>query len=80
VIYRFLAGRVGVVQFTGTVIENPHGLHWNASKFSANARLIVCRNAIDRPQTGQMGSLIGVSSSVIFALIDAIGGPSIDKG
>jgi hypothetical protein len=66
VIYCFLAGRVGVVQLTGSAIENPHGLHWNAFKFSAKARLMVCRNTIGRPQTGQMVSLIGVGPSVIL--------------
>jgi hypothetical protein len=44
------------VQLTGSVVENPQGLHWNTFKFSANARLIVCSNVIGRPQTGQMTS------------------------
>jgi hypothetical protein len=29
------------VQLTGSVIENPHGLHWKRFKFSANARRIM---------------------------------------
>jgi hypothetical protein len=37
-------GRTGDVQLTGSVIENPHGLHWNAFRLWANARLIACKN------------------------------------
>jgi hypothetical protein len=40
----------------------------------------VRRNTIDRPQTGQLVSLIGVGSSVILYLIDAMRESSIDKG
>jgi hypothetical protein len=46
----------GVVQLTGSVVENPHGLHWNTFKFSAKARLIMCSKIIGRPQMGQMTS------------------------
>jgi hypothetical protein len=56
-----------VVQLTGSVIESPHGLHWNAYKFSPKARLIVCMSVIGRPQTGQMTSLVvGVTSLLII--------------
>jgi hypothetical protein len=42
---------------TGSVIENPHGVHSNRFKFSQKARLIICSKIIDRPQTGQMTSV-----------------------
>jgi hypothetical protein len=32
-----------VVQIAGSVIENPHGRHWNTFVFSPNARQIVRR-------------------------------------
>jgi len=65
--------------FTGSVIENPHGLHWNTFKFSANARLIVFKNVISRPQTGQMTSFSGVTSSLIFASIHATAVPAMTQ-
>jgi hypothetical protein len=53
------------VQLTGSVIENPQGLHWNTFKLSANARLIVCSNFIGRPQTGQTTSTVWTAFSLI---------------
>ena len=58
-------GGGGVVQLTGSVVENPHCLHWNTYKFSAKARLIVCSKVIGCPQTGQMTSFVGVTSLLI---------------
>jgi hypothetical protein len=55
----------GVVQLTGSVVENPQGLHLNTFRFSAKARLIVCSNVIGPPQTGQMTSLMNVGFSLI---------------
>jgi hypothetical protein len=55
----------GVVQLTGSVIENPHGLHLNTFKLSAKARLTVCSKIIGRPQTGQMTSFMLLTSSLI---------------
>jgi hypothetical protein len=46
-----------VVQLTGSVIENSHGLHWNTFKSSPIVRLIARNNIIERPQTGQMTSM-----------------------
>jgi hypothetical protein len=62
------AGGGGVVQLTGSVVENPHRLHWNTYKFSAKARLIVCSKVIGCPQTGQMTSFVGVTSLLIAHL------------
>jgi hypothetical protein len=42
----------GVVELSGSVIESPQGLHSNAYKFSARARLMICK-VIGLPQTGQ---------------------------
>jgi hypothetical protein len=50
-----------VVELWGSVIESPHGLHSNAYKFSAKARLMICK-VIGWPQTGQATSLLGVGS------------------
>ena len=47
-----------VFALTGSVIENPHGVHSNRFKFSQKARLIICSKIIDRPQTGQMTSSV----------------------
>jgi hypothetical protein len=58
----------GVVQLTGSVVENPHGLHWSTFKFSAKARLIVCSKVIGRPQTGQTTSFVLVTSSLMAHL------------
>jgi hypothetical protein len=49
----------GVVQLTGSVIENPHP-HLNTFRFSPKARQIVCSKIIGRPQTGQMTSFVDV--------------------
>jgi len=51
----------GGVELSGEVIESPHGLHSNAYKFPANARLMTCKD-IGRPQMGQATSLPGVDS------------------
>ena len=61
-----------------TVVENPHGLHWNTFRFSANARQILWSRTIGSPQTGQ-----GVSmgpSSIIPTISSAVSGCSIDPG
>jgi hypothetical protein len=63
-----LVGDGGMVQLTGSVVENPHGLHWNTFRFSAKARLIIYSKIIGRPQTGQMISFVGVTSSLITHL------------
>jgi hypothetical protein len=55
----------GVVQLTGSVVENPHGLHLNTFRLSAKARLIVCSKIIGRPQTGQMTSFADVRFSLM---------------
>jgi hypothetical protein len=57
----------GVVELSGAVIESPQGLHSNAYKFSAKARLMIWR-VIGLPQTGQATSLLGVKFSLIGAL------------
>ena len=49
----------GVVELSGSVIESPQGLHSNAYRFSAKARLMICK-AIGLPQMGQASSLLGV--------------------
>jgi hypothetical protein len=72
-ITKLTAGERGRVQSAmvglwGSVVENPHGLHWNTFKLSSKARLIVYRNVIGRPQTEQMTSLVGVISSLILYL------------
>jgi hypothetical protein len=41
-----------VVELSGSVIESPQGLHLNAYKFSAKARLMICK-LIGLPQTGR---------------------------
>jgi hypothetical protein len=64
----FAAFGGGVIQLTGSVIENPHGLHLNTFRFSAKARQIVCSNVIGRPQTGQMTSFVNVASPLIVHL------------
>jgi hypothetical protein len=61
-------GGGGVVQLTGSVVENPHGLHWNTYKFSAKARLMTCSKIIGRPHTGQTTSFVSVTSSLILHL------------
>jgi hypothetical protein len=58
----------GIVQLTGSVMENPHGLHWNTYTLSEKACLIVCRNVIVRPQTGQTTSPVGAAFSVMAHL------------
>jgi len=55
----------GFVHLAGSVVENPHGLHWNTFNSSANAGLIIARNIISRPQTGQMTSFCGATFSLI---------------
>jgi hypothetical protein len=60
-----LLGNDEVVQLTGSVVENPHGLHLNTFKSSAKARLIVCSKIIGRPQTRQMTSFVDVGSLLI---------------
>jgi hypothetical protein len=56
--FRHAPTRTGrVVQLTGSVIENSHGLHWNTFKSSPIVRLIARNNIIERPQTGQMTSM-----------------------
>jgi hypothetical protein len=57
----------GVIELSGEVIESPHGLHLNAYKFPAKARLMICK-AIGRPQMGQATSLPGVESSLMVYL------------
>ena len=57
-----------VVELTGSVIESPHGLHWNAYRFSAKARLMTDR-VIGRPQIGQATpSSLGLRSSLMSHL------------
>jgi len=58
----------GVVQLTGSVVENPHGSHLNTFKLSPKARLIVRSKIIGRPHTGQMTSFVSVTSSLITHL------------
>jgi hypothetical protein len=50
----------GVAELSGSVIESPQGLHSNAYKSSAKARLKIWK-IIGVPQTGQTTSLRGVS-------------------
>jgi hypothetical protein len=50
--------------FAGSVIESPQGLHLNAYKFPAKARLMICK-VIGLPHTGQATSLLGARSSLI---------------
>jgi hypothetical protein len=57
----------GVVELSGSVIESPQGLHSNAYKFPAKARLMICK-VIGLPQTGQATSLLSTKSSVMRAL------------
>jgi hypothetical protein len=54
-----------VIELSGEVIESPHGLHSNAYKFPAKARLMICK-AIGRPQTGQATSLLSVKSLLML--------------
>ena len=57
----------GAVQLAGSVIENPHGLHWNTFRSAANANhvasFIIC------PQIGQVTSM-GVASVRIFNALE----------
>jgi hypothetical protein len=55
----------GFVHLAGSVVENPHGLHWKTPNSSANARLIMARNVISRPQIGQMTSFCRGTFSLI---------------
>src|SRR5215469_3952192 len=64
----------GFVQLAGSAVEKPHGLHWNTFNSSTNVRLIIVRNVISRPQTGQMTSFAGVTFS--FICIDRCDGSS----
>jgi hypothetical protein len=54
----------GVVELSGSVIESPQGLHSNAYKFSAKARLMICK-VIGLPQTGQATSLLSMKSPLL---------------
>jgi len=54
----------GLVELSGSVSESAQGLHSNAYKFSAKARLMIWK-VIGLPQTGQATSLPGVKSSFI---------------
>jgi len=58
---------VGGCRAFGEVIESPHGLHLNAYKCPAKARLMTCKD-IGRPQMGQATSLPGVDSSLMLYL------------
>jgi hypothetical protein len=60
---------------TGSVIENPHGLHLSTFRFSANARRIVWSNIIECPQTGQATS-VG-AASVIKTIFRALVGRAL---
>jgi hypothetical protein len=44
----------GVIELTGSVVENPHGLHLNTFRLSAKACLIVCNKIIGRPRDRTM--------------------------
>lgn len=68
----------GAVQLTGSVVENPHGLHLNTFRFSAKARLIVSSKIIGRPQTGQMTSFVDVASLLIEVLMHAMADSRVD--
>ena len=57
-----------MVQLTGSVVENPHGLHWNTFTFSPKARLIKRRKVIGRPQTGQMTSFVSLTPLLMMHL------------
>jgi hypothetical protein len=57
----------GVVELSDSVIESPQGLHSNAYKFSAKARLMIWK-VIGLPQTGHATSLLDMKSSLIAAL------------
>jgi hypothetical protein len=73
-----LSGTVaGVVELSGSVIESPQGLHSNAYKFSANARLMICK-VIGLPQTGQATSLLNVRSSLIWIFVHAMARSNLD--
>jgi hypothetical protein len=61
---------------SGSVIESPQGLHSNAYRFSAKARLMIC-NVIDLPQRGQATSLLGVRSSLIRFLYARLRSPTL---
>jgi hypothetical protein len=52
----------GVIELSGEVIESPQGLHSNAYKFPAKARLMICKD-IGRPQIGQATPSLGVGTS-----------------
>jgi hypothetical protein len=67
-----------LVRGASTVVENPHGLHWNTTRFSANARQILWSRTIGSPQTGQ-GISMG-PSSIIPTISSAVSGCSIDPG
>jgi hypothetical protein len=57
----------GTVELSGAAIESPQGLHLNAYKFLAKARLMICK-VIGLPQTGHATSLLGLRSSLIECL------------
>jgi hypothetical protein len=54
----------GDVELSGSVIESPQGLHSKAYKFSAKARLMICK-IIGLPQIGQATLLLGIRFSLI---------------
>ncbi len=66
-----------VFALTGSVVENPHGLHLNTFRFSAKARLIVCSNVIGRRHPGQITSFVDVGSSLIGYLWTQSRAPSL---
>jgi hypothetical protein len=57
----------GVVELSDSVIESPQGLHSNAYKFLAKARLMIWK-VIGLPQTGHATSLLEMKSLLIAAL------------
>lgn len=67
-----------MVLLTGSVFKYPHGLHWNTFKFSAKARLIVCRRVIGRPQAAQMTSFVELGSLLIAPSMGVRAGGRLD--
>jgi hypothetical protein len=67
----------GVVELSGSVIESPHGLHSNAYKFPAKARLMIC-NVIGRPQNRAADFVAGCEIFAHCLLMHAMADSGLD--